>query len=336
MMTPPSTCAACASASATPTVLDGARPAVSARHGVRPARPERRGQDHAHQHPVDPRAARIRERPRRRARRRRGPAGGARAPSASPASPPPSTGAHRRGEPADDGPAVRALGADAARARARAARALRPRRRRAASASARYSGGMRRRLDLALSLVVDRRPCCSSTSRRPVSTPAAGRRCGTSSARCAAHGTTVFLTTQYLEEADQLADRIAVLDHGRHRRRGHRRPSSRRASAARSSSSATRTMRCSASSRPTAASPDSRRALDDARRDAAARRLAVTVRQAAASTTSSSPSPAATRPPERRHDAPNSGSEVTDHDHDHPAGAAARDRRVQPPSTRRS
>ena len=34
-------------------------------------------------------------------------------------------------------------------------------------------------------------------------------------------GTTLVLTTQYLEEADQLADRIVVIDHGQHHRRGH-------------------------------------------------------------------------------------------------------------------
>ena len=35
------------------------------------------------------------------------------------------------------------------------------------------------------------------------------------------HGVTVFLTTQYLEEADTLADRVGIIDHGQHRRRGH-------------------------------------------------------------------------------------------------------------------
>ena len=57
--------------------------------------------------------------------------------------------------------------------------------------------------------------CCSSTSRPPASTRAAATRCGTSSAALVGAGTTVLLTTQYLDEADQLADRIAVIDHGR-------------------------------------------------------------------------------------------------------------------------
>jgi len=76
-----------------------------------------------------------------------------------------------------------------------------------------YSGGMRRRLDLAAALV----------ARPPVlflDEPTTGldprSRLGmweTIEARTAA-GTTVLLTTQYLEEADRLADRIVVIDHG--------------------------------------------------------------------------------------------------------------------------
>jgi len=77
-----------------------------------------------------------------------------------------------------------------------------------------YSGGMRRRLDLALSFVVapevlfldEPTTGLDTRSRREVWDVTRG---------LAAAGTTVFLTTQYLEEADQLADRIAVLDGGR-------------------------------------------------------------------------------------------------------------------------
>ena len=76
-----------------------------------------------------------------------------------------------------------------------------------------YSGGMRRRLDLAASLV-GRRRCCSWTSRRPVSTRAADRAVGRRRGLMA-DGVTVLLTTQYLEEADQLADDIVVFDHGK-------------------------------------------------------------------------------------------------------------------------
>ena len=76
-----------------------------------------------------------------------------------------------------------------------------------------YSGGMRRRLDLAAALVV-RPPVLfldePTTGLDPRSRNALW---GTIEERVA-EGTTVLLTTQYLEEADRLADRIAVIDHG--------------------------------------------------------------------------------------------------------------------------
>ena len=57
--------------------------------------------------------------------------------------------------------------------------------------------------------------CCSSTSRRPASTRRTAR---TSRSRCAgctrSSGTTIVLTTHYLDEADALADRVIVIDHG--------------------------------------------------------------------------------------------------------------------------
>ena len=77
-----------------------------------------------------------------------------------------------------------------------------------------YSGGMRRRLDLAAALVATR-PCCSWTSPPRASTPAAASTAGRRSRIWWPTGTTVLLTTQYLDEADRLADRIAVIDHGR-------------------------------------------------------------------------------------------------------------------------
>ena len=77
-----------------------------------------------------------------------------------------------------------------------------------------YSGGMRRRLDLAMTLI-----------GRPeiifLDEPTTGPRPRRSTHHVADHpelvegGVTIFLTTQYLEEADQLADHIAVLDQGR-------------------------------------------------------------------------------------------------------------------------
>ena len=76
-----------------------------------------------------------------------------------------------------------------------------------------YSGGMRRRLDLAAALVA-RPPVIfldePTTGLDPRSRLSLWE---TIEARVAA-GTTVLLTTQYLDEADRLADRIAVIDHG--------------------------------------------------------------------------------------------------------------------------
>lgn len=77
-----------------------------------------------------------------------------------------------------------------------------------------YSGGMRRRLDLAAALVA--RPAVlfldePTTGLDPRSRLALWE---TIEGRVA-HGTTVLLTTQYLDEADRLADQIAVIDHGR-------------------------------------------------------------------------------------------------------------------------
>ena len=59
------------------------------------------------------------------------------------------------------------------------------------------------------------RRCCSSTSPPPGSTPGPAPSCGTCSTRSSSGGTTILLTTQYLEEADRLADDILVVDHGR-------------------------------------------------------------------------------------------------------------------------
>ncbi|ALJ19801.1 ATP-binding cassette domain-containing protein [Microbacterium sp. No. 7] len=77
-----------------------------------------------------------------------------------------------------------------------------------------YSGGMRRRLDLALSFVVT--PEVLFLDEPTTGLDTRSRRELWSVIRSLADaGVTVFLTTQYLEEADQLADRIAVLHDGR-------------------------------------------------------------------------------------------------------------------------
>ncbi|MHC0431190.1 ATP-binding cassette domain-containing protein [Streptomyces sp. O3] len=80
--------------------------------------------------------------------------------------------------------------------------------------AATYSGGMKRRLDLAMTLVGDPRIIFldePTTGLDPRSRHAMWGIVRT----LVADGVTVFLTTQYLEEADQLADRVAVLNDGR-------------------------------------------------------------------------------------------------------------------------
>jgi ABC-2 type transport system ATP-binding protein len=77
-----------------------------------------------------------------------------------------------------------------------------------------YSGGMRRRLDLALSLI--HQPTVlfldePTTGLDPMSRITLWEEVR----RLNGDGTTVLLTTQYLEEADQLADRVAIIDHGK-------------------------------------------------------------------------------------------------------------------------
>ncbi|MEU5690635.1 ATP-binding cassette domain-containing protein [Actinosynnema sp. NPDC020468] len=77
-----------------------------------------------------------------------------------------------------------------------------------------YSGGMRRKLDLAMTLVG--RPEIIFLDEPTTGLDPRSRRTMWDIVReLVADGITVFLTTQYLEEADQLADRIAVLDQGR-------------------------------------------------------------------------------------------------------------------------
>jgi ABC-2 type transport system ATP-binding protein len=78
-----------------------------------------------------------------------------------------------------------------------------------------YSGGMKRRLDLALALV--HRPRLlfldePTTGLDPQSRTALWGEVGRLAKE---EGVTVFLTTQYLEEADVLADRVGIIDHGR-------------------------------------------------------------------------------------------------------------------------
>ncbi|UKD54642.1 ATP-binding cassette domain-containing protein [Amycolatopsis sp. FU40] len=77
-----------------------------------------------------------------------------------------------------------------------------------------YSGGMRRRLDLALTLVGSPQVIFLDEPTTGLD-PRSRRAMWEIVRKLVAGGVTIFLTTQYLEEADELADRIAVLDRGR-------------------------------------------------------------------------------------------------------------------------
>ncbi|GGU26855.1 ATP-binding cassette domain-containing protein [Lentzea flava] len=80
--------------------------------------------------------------------------------------------------------------------------------------AASYSGGMRRRLDLAMTLVGSPQVIFLDEPTTGLD-PRSRRAMWDIVRRLVADGVTIFLTTQYLEEADELADRIAVLDHGK-------------------------------------------------------------------------------------------------------------------------
>ena len=77
-----------------------------------------------------------------------------------------------------------------------------------------YSGGMQRRLDLAMTLIGDPRIIFLDEPTAGLD-PRSRHTMWQIIRDLAARGVTIFLTTQYLEEADELADRIAVLDNGK-------------------------------------------------------------------------------------------------------------------------
>ncbi|MDG4865709.1 ATP-binding cassette domain-containing protein, partial [Streptomyces sp. T-3] len=82
-----------------------------------------------------------------------------------------------------------------------------------------YSGGMRRRLDLAASLITRPRVLFLDEPTTGLD-PASRGGIWDAVRELASEGTTVLLTTQYLEEADQLADDIVLIDEGRAAHRG--------------------------------------------------------------------------------------------------------------------
>ena len=79
--------------------------------------------------------------------------------------------------------------------------------------AATYSGGMRRRLDIAMSLIGNP-PVIFLDEPTTGLDPQARNEVWQTIRQLAGHGTTVLLTTQYLDEAEQLADRIAILHEG--------------------------------------------------------------------------------------------------------------------------
>jgi ABC-2 type transport system ATP-binding protein len=82
-----------------------------------------------------------------------------------------------------------------------------------------YSGGMERRLDLAAALVHEPEVLFLDEPTTGLD-PGSRLTIWDELRRINGHGTTIFLTTQYLEEADQLCDRIAIIDGGRIVRQG--------------------------------------------------------------------------------------------------------------------
>ena len=77
-----------------------------------------------------------------------------------------------------------------------------------------FSGGMRRRLDLAASLIAQP-PLIFLDEPTTGLDPRTRARMWRTIRELVSSGSTILLTTQYLDEADQLADRVAVIDHGR-------------------------------------------------------------------------------------------------------------------------
>src|SRR3954449_464069 len=78
-----------------------------------------------------------------------------------------------------------------------------------------YSGGMKRRLDLALALVHRPRVLFLDEPTTGLDPQSRSALWAEVSRLAREDGVTVFLTTQYLEEADVLADRVGIIDHGR-------------------------------------------------------------------------------------------------------------------------
>ena len=99
-------------------------------------------------------------------------------------------------------------------AAATVARTVLPHRRRRQTRSALLGRGMRADASIWPSSLIAAHRCCSSTAHLPASTRAAEMNCGEVLRALVNGGTTLLLTTRYLEEADQLADDIVIIDKG--------------------------------------------------------------------------------------------------------------------------
>ena len=207
--------ASCASSRAASAPSTGSTSQVAAGRDLRLPRPQRRRQDdlgaHPHHAAAPDRGRRARRRPRRRRRGRRGAARDRRrAPG----------GGDR---PADDRPRAAAHAGRAARPARRAsarARAARPARARRPHAGRATGASAATRAACAAGSTSRSRSCtarasCSSTSRRPGLDPTSRGALWREVRALNDEGTTVFLTTQYLEEAEQLADRVGIIAAGR-------------------------------------------------------------------------------------------------------------------------
>ena len=203
---------------------DGARrgqPIRGCGHDLRAAWAQRRRQVDDREGAVHAHAPGQRQRPRRRDRCLCDPAARAERSASSDRSTAPPPEATGRENLVLQGEFYGITGRDLTTARVAVARALRPRRTPPTGRRRRTRAGCSAGLTSRWACSTDR-GCCSWMSRRPASTPRRGCRCGArSSGSPRDEGMTILLTTHYMEEADKLASRLAIIDRGRVVTQGH-------------------------------------------------------------------------------------------------------------------